>query len=491
MVKLVPIQVLVTGAGLENKVVDGVAISYDVDSIPSAAANIHEVTPAGEGKSSTENRRVLVSAEAEKMKQFQDAAFNGDSEKVSITVNPFGHGYTGSILGPQRKVFSSYYQNAVQLVHAVQEANSYLPHIYALSYVKTNEQTEFVNETYTNVFSMLKKLLEKRHKDFDALIKSASIKDAVSKKNLEQIHANNLSVFPIIAKICDDSESKGGNTYEGFADLPAQAKRVINTSIFNTLKSYLFSTQGQMLPILVEIGRAFQSFFVPPIASDSEYGYFKSNRERLADGLALPLEITGTTFTSSKLDNRPLQQVIVAGQPVSVTNANAGGSENIYAFLGDNTTYMVYPENPPKENGNNMPLPIPEWIPASMYTGAITPVVQSRELDINKRSEKRSELADSLKNELVGPISNIVKEFAETAYKTTALASYAALVNCTLNFSIIPGKTYAVSDEDGNTLFSGFLQGINHNISGLSSSLSASTTLSFNSVKFTNFQPPT
>jgi hypothetical protein len=126
-----------------------------------------------------------------------------------------------------------------------------------------------------------------------------------------------------------------------------------------------------------------------------------------------------------------------------------------------------------------------------MYTGAITPVVQSRELDINKRSEKRSELADSLKNELVGPISNIVKEFAETAYKTTALASYAALVNCTLNFSIIPGKTYAVSDEDGNTLFSGFLQGINHNISGLSSSLSASTTLSFNSVKFTNFQPPT
>lgn len=492
MVKLIPIQVDLSGSGLGNKAVDGITISYSVDAIPSATANLHDVSPSGSGKTPTEQRRVLVAAEAEKMKAFQESAFRGQSDKVDITVNPFGHGFSGNILGPQRTVYSNYYQNGVQLIHDLEKANSYLPHIYSLQNLITRELDEFYNENYTNVFSMIKKLLEKRHKDFENTIRNVNFKDPTSKVNIEQIHENNLAVFPVIQQICDDSESKGGPTYLGFNDLPDEARRQLNSSMFNTLKSLMFNSQEQFIPILIQIGRTFQSFFVPPINGDSEYGYFKPNRFRTDEDTPISLEITGTVFASAKTDTRPLQQVIVSGQPVTQARGDDTNTENVYAFLGDTPTYKVYPQNPPKENGNNLPLSIPLWIPSHFYTSGIkNNVTQSRNLDLRQKISNNTRLANSVKFSIVNPISKVVDEFAETAYKTTALASYTVSVNSTLDFSIIPGKRYEVKDEEGDVLFSGFLQSVNHNISGIFSSLAASTTLLFNTVKFTNFELPT
>lgn len=489
MVELIPIEVTINGGGIDNKAIDGIAINYEVNAIPSASAALHEVTPAGSNKTPTENRRVLVTAEAEKMKTFQQDAFAAEAEQVSIEVKPFGHGYDGRVIGPARKIFSGYYNNSVQLVHEVEAANSYLPHIYSLANILNNQQNEIFDATYTNVFTMVKVLLEKRHKDFEQMIASARFKDPVSKKNIEQIHANNMSVFPIVKKILEDSESKGGATYNGFSGLPAEAKKQLNAQIFNVLKRYLFSTQSQFLPLLLQVAGAFQSFYVPPIKGDSEYGYFKSNREKVADGESVSLQITGVTMTSGKRDNRPLQQVIVNGEPPRLNNTE-NKTQNIYSFLGDNATYMVYPESPPKENGNNLSLAIPEWIPTNFYFNKPVAKKQPRELDIKKRIDTRSALAKAAANELVGPIGEIIKEFAETAYKAAALASYSAVVNCTVDFSLMPGRTYQVIDEDEGLLFTGFLQGTSHNITGLSSSLSASTTLVFTSVKFTNFNLP-
>lgn len=493
MTKLVALDVDVSGASVDNKAIDGITLAYSIDSMPTATLGIHEISAAGENNSSVQQKRVFVTEESQKMREFQEAAFAGESEKVTVTINPSGHQYSGSILGPQRTIFSSYYDNGVQLVHDLERINGYMPHIYALSQEVANGVDEFLGATYTNVFEMVKVLLEKRQSEFSAQIDVAAFKDQVSKESVRQIHANNISIFPAIAKICDDSSTFGGATYEAFSKLRSESLLALNTSIFNTLRSQLFNSDLKFLDTLIAIGNTFQSFYVPPIAGDSEFGYFLSNRARVGDssGSIANIEMVGATFASAQLDNRPIQQVTVTGQPVRVTGANEIGAENIYEFVGDNSTYLVYPEDPSVGNGNNVPLPIPEWIPASIYVYEVQPpTTHSRELNLEKRKAKKSELANKLESKLAGPIADVVKEYAETAYKTLALSSYTAVINATLEFTLVPGKVYDVSDEDFNPLFTGFLTSVTHKISGISSSLSAGSTLVFSSVRFNNFQLP-
>lgn len=493
MAKLIPIDVSVSGSSINNAVIDGVTLVYSVDGTPTANISLHEIPAAGTSYSSTENKRVFATEEAAKMQKFQESAFAGAADLVDLTINPFNHIYSGSILGPQRTIFTGYYNNGVQLVHGLEKINGYLPHIYALTQIPTNSGDELAGADYTNVFLMVKTLLEKRHKDFEAAIEVAQFKDPTSKENALQIHRNNLVVFPAIAKICDDSSAFGGDTYLAFSDLPKTAKQQLNTSIFNVLRMYLFSSNLQFFNTLIQIGNAFQCYYVPPISGDSEYGYFRSNRNKVDDSLAelASLEITGANFASAQIDNRPIQQVIVTGQPPNLTNDNEAGSDNIYEFLGDNSTYLVFPEESPAENGNNVPLPIPEWIPIHLYAHTGNPATEhSRDLDLPKRKQQKLKLARSVRNELAGPISNVIKEYAETAYKTLALSSYTAVINCTLDFTLIPGKLYIINDEDFQPLFTGFLTSATHKISGISTSLLAGTTLVFNAVKFNNFQLP-
>lgn len=495
MNEVIPLSVKVTGgSSITNRVVDGITLAYTVGDIPIAEISIHEVPATKSNKTETETRRVLVNAEAEKMKEFQDQAFKGEGSDATLEISPFGHTFSGNVLGPNRMVYHNYYTNGASLIHDLEKVNSFVPHIYSLAYNANRDEQEFGDKTYTNVFAMIKDLLIKRQSDFEQMFEAAQFIDAASKESIQQIHNRNKEIFPTIERILDDSVQKGGDTYTSLAKLQGNHLRFLNNSIFNSIKNTLFNINQQFLLALIQLGDEFQSFFVPPIIGDSEYGYFKSNREKVGDTIAKSLNITGTSFSSTKMDRLPVQQVIVSGPPPKLHRAIKTSStevNNKFSFLGDNTTYAVYPKNPLKINGNNMPVSIPGWLPSELYTGAAyIKGDTSRDLGLEKRRNERNNIVDKVRVGLLDPIEEIVSEFAETTYKNVALASYGVTLQTFLDFSLLPGRRYEISDEDGKELFSGFLQGVQHKISGLSSSLSATTSLMFYAVTFTSFQLP-
>ncbi len=496
MSEVIPVSVSITGgSSMSNRAIDGVTIDYAVADIPKAVVSLHEVAAAGE---ETPARRVMVSAEAEKMREFQEHAFQGQANEATINIAPLskgtvGHTFTGNVLGPERSVYTSYYSNGGTLVHRMEAVNSYTPHIYSLAYVLNNDTEEFYKAKYDNVFTMLKVLLEKRHKDFDAMFENAHFNDAASKEAIQQIHNNNMTVYPVLSQILADSATYGGVTYNAFKSINEDALIAINTSIFNTLKATLFGSSQQFFFSLVAVADQFQSFFVPPYDGESEYGYFRPNRFKVEDKIVFQARLTGVRMTSTKLDNFPIQQVIVSGPPPNLNNAgvNPAAENNNFSFLGDNTTYAVYPKDPPKTNGNNLPMPMPSWLPADVYTmsSGINGDAK-RDLSLASSRAERSKLYEKVTTTVIPAVASLMKEYAMTAYKNTALASYSATLTCVPTFELIPGRRYEILDEDGSSLFSGFLNSIQHKISGLSSSLSVDTTLSFYAVSYTTFTLP-
>jgi hypothetical protein len=488
-VELLGLDVTVSGpGGLVEAAVDGFRLYYAVGDIPKAIISLHDI-----GGESTSMKRVFVGAEAQRLKNYQSSAFSGQTIPANLNINPIDHTFKGNIVGPNMNILSNYYNNGVTLIHPVEVVNSYTPHIYALANVVNRDSTDetLLSVARTNVFDMVAALMEKRHNDFDILFPNAQFTDETSKENIQQLHNRNLTVWPTVKKILETSSLKGGPTYAAFSDLGKGESYVINSYIFNALKSVLFNITEPFFYALISLGDMFQSYYVPPIEGDSEFGYFKSNREKVEDPLPVTLQITKLSATCSKLDNLPIQQVIVSGPAPRLTRAEIDQDQNVYDFLGDNPTYAVYPKNPPKLNGNNMQIPLPSWLPAN-----IAPVSQgvkgpaNKKPDLQKKREAEKKIGEIVKNEVIGPIQKIIEELASTTYKNVALASYVVQLSCTLDFSLIVGNRYQILDEDGVPLFSGLLQVAEHAASGISSSLSAATTLTFYAVSFADFKLP-
>jgi hypothetical protein len=491
-VELLSLDVKVTGeAGVNNRAVDAFALSYAVADIPKAVVSLHEVNDSGDG--TTEFRRVFVGKEAVKLQQFQQKSFAGQASSATITVQPMGHSFTGNIVGPNLNILSNHYDNGVTFVHPLEVINSYTPHIYALSNDVNRGEDELLNTPRTNVFAILKALMEKRHKDFELLFASSkqTYTDAASRQNIVQLHERNKTVWPSISKILDASISLGGPTYTAFSEMGQQELYLINGYILNALKSTVFSMTEPFFFSLISIGDMFQSFYVPPLKGESEFGYFRSNREKVEGGIQKKLDITRLLATCNKLDNLPLQQVIVSGPAPKLNRATTKTGNNRYEFLGDNPTYAMYPKNPPKINGNNMSVALPAWIPAQTAPTSVKVKDNSRrDLDLNVNQQTAENLTDLVQIEVLTPIGKVIEELAETIYKNVALASYTVSITCLLDFDLLPGRRYTIIDEDGATLFSGFLQGAQHSASGISSSPSASTSLSFYAVTFGDFKLP-
>jgi hypothetical protein len=490
MVNLEQVNVSVSGAGLEDATIDGITLSYTVGEIPTAQINLHQ--DSGETA-----KPVLVGEEALKMAEFQKLAFAGEGNKLTARVSVTGangsenwHAFSGNVLGPTRRVYSSFYANGAKMVHEIEQVNSYVPHIYSLAYATNRDKPELIGKQYSNVFVMLNALLKKRHEDFPKIMENAKFNDAVSKQSLLELHERNMEVYPIIERILVDSEGLGGPTYNGFSNFTADALRTLNTSVFNALKSTIFSIDRQFFYSLVALGEEFQSFFVPPFVGDSVYGYFKSHRYKVDEAQTADLRLVGASFSSSSLNMLPIQRVIVSGQPSKLNRKDKKNQENVFEFLGDNPTYGVFPKNPPKINGNNFPVSIPSWIPSTLYEYNTQSKNTSRDLELSRRKDSIVNLNDLIKNEIQGPVSEIVEEFGKTTYKNIALANYVVETSSTLNFNVIPGNRYRVADEEGKELFSGFLYSVSHNISSLSSALDARTAMTFHAVTFSGFQLP-
>lgn len=492
MTSLEYLDVQVSGAGADGLAIDGISLSYAVGAIPQVHINIHEISSAKDG--GIELKRVLVADETDKMARFQQAAFEGEASRISVTVKSGDEQtleFSGSVLGPTRKVYSSFYSNGVKVVHDLEAVNSYVPHIYSLSQALNRSGLEFEGSQFTNVFGALRELLKKRHKDFEVMFATAKFNDPASKESIQQLHERNMQVFPIVEKILTDSETLGGPTYEGFADFSGDALKELNRSIFSALMSTVFRLNSQFFYALVQLAEEFQSFYVPPYMGSSEYGYFRSHRHKVEEGEPVQPRIVGASLSSTVQDRFPVQQVIVSGQPPALWRQSKENQNNIYQFLGDNPTCAVFPRNPPKENGNNYPIPIPSWIPSTLLKPDTSAKGQaSRDLELFLAEADDKNLSNLIQQQLQPAVQRVVEELAETTYKNIALANYLVEVNSLLNFDLHPGRSYNVQDEDGRLLFTGFLYGVTHNISGLASTLDASTSMSFYAVKYSNFTLP-
>jgi hypothetical protein len=501
-VELLELDVKVTGAaGVSGKVTDAFSLSYAVGDIPKAIVSLHEVSSAG-SSGITELRRVFVGAEADKLKVFQEKSFQGQASTATITINPMGHSFTGNIVGPNINILSNHYDSGVTFIHPLEAVNSYTPHIYALANdVNRQKQDDLVAQQGSkNIFGMLQALMESRHKAFELLFANSpqQFSDPVSRENIAQLHARNMEVWPKVSQILTDSVFYGGATYEAFNELGKVELDNFNLAILNALKSVVFNMTEPFFFSLITVGDMFQSYYVPPAAQASEagqavseLGYFTSNRNKVENAITKTLSITKLSATCNKMDNLPLQQVIISGPPPKLNRADLKNKENRYEFLGDNPIYAVYPKNPPKTNGNNMPVALPAWFPSQLPPVSTGVKGDSkRDLDLNVKRENDSKMGDIVKNKLLGPMQKIIEEIAETTYKNVALASYTVNLSCLLDFSMLPGNRYKILDEDGKVLFEGFLQAAQHSASGISGSPSAGTSLMFYAVTFADFKLP-
>jgi hypothetical protein len=461
-VELAALNVKVTGgAGVSGKVTDAFSLAYAVADIPKAVVSLHEVSSSG-SSGITELRRVFVGAEANKLKAFQERSFQGQAASATITIEPMGHSFTGNIVGPNVNILSNHYDSGVTFIHPLEAVNSYTPHIYALANLLNRAQgeDEIANKPITNIFQLLSDLMEKRHKDFEQLFENSGsqFSDPVSRENISQLHDRNMEVWPTVRQILSDSSLYGGPTYEAFSEMDQQQLYILNLSILNALKSVVFNMTEPFFFSLITLGDMFNCYYVPPLQGESEFGYFTSNRNKVANATPKMLSITKLSATCNKMDNLPLQQVIISGPAPKLNRADLKNNDNRYEFLGDNPIYTAYPKNPPKTNGNNMPVALPSWFPAQLPPVSTEVKGDSkRDLDLNVKRQNDSKLAELVKNKILSPLQKVVEEIAETTYKNVALASYTVNVSCTIDFSINPGRRYKILDEDGAVLFEGFL----------------------------------
>ncbi len=297
--------------------------------------------------------------------------------------------------------------------------------------------------------------------------------DEFLKQNIDKINEYNKKIlkedwYPLL-------EASKEATLPGFSDFVADTTCALN--LVSTIASIYSSASSNFFTQISQFEALFQMLFVPDPKGETA-GKFIPFKNIIDNPEEKSLHIRGLDISAGPKSFMPLAGVVVTGLP------------NYDMYLGGPHTtgnvLVTWPETLPKV-GKVETISAPTWIPRDLLVPQDE--VEQADLDPNKVKSYYENLGVSVKG-TADICTKIIKEFAKSYYAYTSLEPCRASVVTLLDLDWEVGKRYTVKQNGGTTLFSGFLQYIEHRISAKPGSPDASTQLTFSHVEANGFTLP-
>lgn len=297
--------------------------------------------------------------------------------------------------------------------------------------------------------------------------------DTILKDNIDKINTFNKKIleedwYPVL-------DASKDATLEGFSDFVADTTCALN--LVSAIASVYSSTSNNFFTQISQFEAMFQMLFVPDPTGKTA-GKFISFKNIVGNPEDKSANIRGLDITAGPKSFMPLAGVAVMGLP----------NPDMY-LGGPHTTgnvLVTWPETLPKY-GKIETISAPSWIPRDLLVPQDD--IGQGELDPSKAASYYETINKACKDSADLCVL-IMKQFAKSYYAYTALEPCKASIVTLLDLSWEVGKRYTVKQSGGGTLFSGFLQYIEHRISAKPGSPDASTQLTFSHVEANGFTLP-
>jgi hypothetical protein len=377
--------------------------------------------------------------------------------------------FSGYDVGPSHSIAFGSVNNGKVLVHrcsrlAALNTSIYTPPDDAAVYLGAEEPSAAANPA-----AYIKLVLEKMIENYE----NNPPEDETIKQVIDKVNEFNKVIlkedwYPVL-------EASEDATLPGFEGFVADTTCALN--LVSTIANVYASASDNFFTRIAQFESLFQMLFIPD-ATGETCGKFVPHSLIIEDPEDKAVHIRGLDISAGPKSFLPLAGVIVSGLP----------NPTMY-LAGPHTTgnvLVTWPETLPK-NGKIETISAPSWIPREL----LIPQNETAggELDPEKIKSYYEQQQPDLESS-ADACSKIIKEFAKSYYVYNALEPCRASIVTLLDVSWEVGKRYTVRQASGGTLFSGFLQNIEHRISAKPGSPDASTQLTFSHVEANGFTLP-
>lgn len=327
-----------------------------------------------------------------------------------------------------------------------------------------------------------KSLIEYIKKFIEELYKNGPGKDETAKistRDKEAQHEMNKQGHKIFMQILENSIESAG-----WDKLPQQFVKLGDPTCANLrirLRSIFCSSGGSFLTKLGQFCHEFQLLYIPGINNPGKL----ANRTKLFKE-AEPLEIEPISMNLSAGSHTGLFPVrYVAVYPPKVTISFKEVAPEAIKDM-----YVAYPQPEPGIIATSIPTTGPSWLNYDLAD--VQKLKKSKEVKRefkpgeveSKKKEQEQQLTERKKI-----LEEILSEWGMSVYAWISLERSVASITVPLNFKPELGKRYEVKNKEGAALFSGFLIGIQHNLSSDGRG-QALTTLDFSHIMAGDFKLP-
>lgn len=377
--------------------------------------------------------------------------------------------FSGYDVGPSHSIAFGSVNNGKVLVHrcarlAALNTAIYPPPADAAVYLGAEEPGQGASPA-----DYIKLVLEKMIENYE----NSPPEDEFIRQTVEKIHNFNKTIlkedwYPVL-------EASKDATLTGFGEFVADTTCALN--LVSNIASVYASAADNFFTKISQFEALFQILFVPDPKGETP-GKFIPFKDIIDNPTDKSVNIRGLDISAGPKSFMPMSGVVVTGLP------------NNDMYLGSphttGTALVTWPETLPKV-GKVETISAPAWIPRELLVPQIE--VSGAELDPSKIRDYYNNLNKNIQSSSDACIA-IIKQFAKSYYIYNSLEPCRASIVTLLDTTWEVGKRYTVKQSGGGTLFSGFLQYIEHRISAKPGSPDASTQLTFSHVEANGFTLP-
>lgn len=456
----------------EERTVTALLANFQIGAYPKISVQHHPDTKA-------ENKAIKLSSDdvTKEIGKRQEVIFNTrENPDIDLTVEEKEAGtleFKGYLCNP-RYSFSAYNVTVADeglIDYAKLETLNYS--IYEFPKSSTKEVPKI--EDSKSLIEYVKKFIEELYKNGPSKDETAEI----STKDKEAQHEINKQGHKLFIKILENSVESAG-----WEKLPQQFVKLGDPTCVDLrvrLRSIFCSAGGSFLTKLGQFCHEFQLIYIPGIKDPGKL----ANRTKLfKEAEALEIEPVSMIMSAgSHTGLFPVRYVAVYPPKVSASYKEA-------APQAIKDMYIAYPQLEAGTIATSIPTTGPLWLNYNL-----TDVQNLKSSQEVKRGFQPSEVEAQKKEneqkltERKKILEEILSDWGMSTYAWVSLERSVASIIVPLNFKPELGKRYEVKNKEGKALFSGFLIGIQHNLStdGRGQAL---TTLDFSHIMAGDFKLP-
>lgn len=265
----------------------------------------------------------------------------------------------------------------------------------------------------------------------------------------------------------------------GWKNIKKITATIKDTALKRTLWSIMCQSSGSFSTVIDRFAEEFQCLYVP---GWTDIGVFLSRQDLYKNPVQLKVDPISLSFNSANGFG------LMPTSYLGIENAHALINTDDQGFLRTNR-YICVPRGNVGRGGQVIRMLGPNWMPpvvpmSAAPTGSNTDFLPPVISNIAKQLVK----TENLQKLWESGVQDCVYEWGVAAYTYLSLVDSTAEIYVPLNFNLQIGKRYEVVNQNGDTLFKGFLNKLTHTLSTKSRSQMATTAAQFSHIEIGDFQ---